>query len=261
MDQQLILKSLAGLPLGSVRYFDSIGSTNVEASLWLDQGAPDLALVIADEQTHGRGRAGRQWFTPPGSALAFSLVLRFAQVSQPGRLVARLTGLGSLAVSDALYLDYHLPVQIKWPNDVLINRRKVAGVLSEAFWLGEELNAVVLGIGVNVTPSAVPSARDQSYPATSVEGEVGRLVDRLELLKAILGHLLKRKLNLDSAQFLQDWEDRLAFRGEWVQIMEGGRVIDGQALRLNEDGSLMLLTREGQVISVHAGDLHLRPLQ
>jgi BirA family biotin operon repressor/biotin-[acetyl-CoA-carboxylase] ligase len=260
MEHQVILKSLADLPLGPVRYFDSLGSTNEEAARWAEQGAPDLALVVADEQTQGRGRSGRQWFTPSGSALAFSLVLRFANWDQTGRLIARLTALGALAVSDALHLDYGLPAQIKWPNDVLIGRRKVAGVLTEAFWQGEQLNAVVLGIGVNVAAKAVPSARDLIYPATSVEGEAGHGINRLELLKAILGHLLKRKASLDSAQFLEDWENRLAFRGEWVRVLDQGKTIDGQVLRLNEDGSLRLLIHDGQEISVYTGDLHLRPL-
>jgi BirA family transcriptional regulator, biotin operon repressor / biotin---[acetyl-CoA-carboxylase] ligase len=261
MNQELILEALAGLPLGPVCYFDALGSTNDEAARWIDQGASDLALVVTDEQTHGRGRAGRQWFTPAGASLAFSLILRFQQVNQPGRLIARLTALGGLATSDALSLDYGLPAEIKWPNDVLINRRKVAGVLSEAYWQGDQLNAAVLGIGVNVTPRAIPPAGEQRYPATSVEGEARRLVDRLALLRAIIGHLLNRKASLDSAQFLHDWENRLAFRGEWVQILEGGKTTDGRVIGLNGDGSLRLVTRDGQEITVYTGDLRLRPVK
>jgi BirA family biotin operon repressor/biotin-[acetyl-CoA-carboxylase] ligase len=245
MDEQMIRIALAGLPLGPVRYFDSLGSTNDEAARWIEQGAPDLALVIADEQTQGRGRVGRQWFTPPGAALAFSLVLRFTKVDQPGWLVARLTALGALSASDALSLDYGLPAQIKWPNDVLINRRKAAGVLSEAYWQGDQFIAAVLGIGVNVTRRAVPPADEVIYQATSVEGEAGCPVDRLELLKSILSYL----------------ENRLAFRGDWVQMLEGGKTIEGRVVRLNEDGSLRLITRDGQEISIYAGDLRLRPLR
>jgi BirA family biotin operon repressor/biotin-[acetyl-CoA-carboxylase] ligase len=261
MDEQMIRIALAGLPLGPVRYFDSLGSTNDEAARWIEQGAPDLALVIADEQTQGRGRVGRQWFTPPGAALAFSLVLRFTKVDQPGWLVARLTALGALSASDALSLDYGLPAQIKWPNDVLINRRKAAGVLSEAYWQGDQFIAAVLGIGVNVTRRAVPPADEVIYQATSVEGEAGCPVDRLELLKSILSYLVERRAGLDSAQFLQDWENRLAFRGDWVQMLEGGKTIEGRVVRLNEDGSLRLITRDGQEISIYAGDLRLRPLR
>jgi len=108
MEHATLLHALDGLPLGGLRYFERIGSTNDEAAGWVGTGAPDLALVVADEQTSGRGRAGRTWFTPPGAALAFSLVLRSLPVtrgeaphSHP-EIVSRLTALGALARALAL---------------------------------------------------------------------------------------------------------------------------------------------------------------
>lgn len=261
MDEQTVLQALAGLPLGPVRYLDSVDSTNAEAVRWLESGAPDRALVAADGQTHARGRMGRTWYTPAGSALAFSLALRFAQTSQQGGLIGRLVATGALAVSDALSRDYNIPTEIKWPNDVLIQRRKVAGVLCEAQWQGKGLVSVVLGVGVNVNKRSIPPAQDLNYPATCVESELGGPVVRYELLRNILSYLLIRIDNLDSDQFLQDWENRLAFRGEWVQIIDGRHAVDGQALGVNEDGSLRLLTTAGEVISVYAGDVHLRPTE
>jgi BirA family transcriptional regulator, biotin operon repressor / biotin---[acetyl-CoA-carboxylase] ligase len=258
MELQSLSRVLVGLGIKSIRYFDLIGSTNAEALQWAEAGAPDLSLVVADKQTRGRGRAGRQWFTPARSALAFSLVLRFPAAIETMPLVARLAGLGALAVSDVL-LDHKVAVQIKWPNDVLIQRRKVAGVLVEACWQADRLTAAVLGIGVNVTPQAVPVAQELMYPATSLEAETGQKVERLQLLQAILSHLLKRKDSLYSDQFLEDWSERLAFRGEWVQIQDQGKNIEGQVNGINEDGSLKLLTRTGQVISIYTGDVRLRP--
>ena len=155
MNQSLLETRLADLPLGGIRYFERIGSTNDEAAAWLKQGCPDLALVVADAQSAGRGRAGRKWFTPPGAGLAFSLVLRAGdatrQLLAQGN-TARLNGLGALAVCQALQEQHSLPAQIKWPNDVIVNGRKLAGVLAEAHWLGSELSAVVLGIGINLAP-------------------------------------------------------------------------------------------------------------
>ena len=260
MDLDELKHALAGLPLGEMRYYDTLDSTNLEAARWAEGKAGDLSLVIADEQTAGRGRDGRQWFTPPGAALACSLILRFPQANDPRRLLSRLTALGGLAVCDALIQDYALPAELKWPNDVLIRRRKTAGLLSEAHWQGDQLTAVILGIGVNVHPPAVPprkscftrrpaSARKQAYS-----------LDRLKLLHFILLRLLNRKKKLESAQFLLDWENYLAFKGEWVQILEKNRTLEGRLLGLNPDGSLRLAPRSGQEISIYAGDLRLRPL-
>ena len=161
MDSFSLEKSLAGLRLGPLHYYHQIGSTNDEAARWAADGAPDLSLFVADEQTDGRGRLGRRWFTPAGSALALSLILRDqGQGSALPRHITRLTALGALAVCDALSDLYALQAEIKWPNDVLLSRRKIAGVLAEAHWQGEQLVAVILGIGVNVRQAALPLPRE-----------------------------------------------------------------------------------------------------
>src|SRR5512146_1632742 len=116
MNPNELKKALSKLPVGDVRYFDSIGSTNNEALAWAASGAEDLSLVIADEQTAGRGRLSRKWFTPPGTALAFSLILRPS--AQEKAHLTRIVGLAALAVVDALQ-QRGLVAQIKWPNDVL----------------------------------------------------------------------------------------------------------------------------------------------
>jgi len=258
MNAASLSSELSALGFQSIRYFDSIGSTNLEALEWAENRAPDNSLVIADEQTSGRGRAGRHWFTPADSALAFSLILRFSEPDELPAFVSRLAGLGALAVSDAL-LGYKLAVQIKWPNDVLIQRRKVAGILVEACWQADRLIATVLGIGVNVTPLAVPTAMDLMFPATCVEMEAGRGIGRLELLREILTHVLERRNLLNSEQFLKDWTERLAFRGEWVQIHEPGKITEGRLIGIGEDGSLRLVTQTGRFESFYAGDIRLRP--
>src|SRR6266516_4000607 len=112
MNQSELKKTLAKLPLGDVRYFDSIGSTNNEALAWATGGAKDLSLVIADEQTAGRGRLDRKWFTPKGTALAFSLILRPTAAEKP--YLTRIVGLAALAIVDALQTR-GLVAQIKWP--------------------------------------------------------------------------------------------------------------------------------------------------
>ena len=276
MDQTRLQKILADLPLGGIRFFKRVGSTNDEAAAWAAQGAPDLALVVADEQTTGRGRQGRSWVTVPGASLAFSLVIYPAE--QSPYIMPRLTALGALAVKDALQKYYGLPAQIKWPNDVLVNRRKLAGVLAEAQWIGNQLGALILGVGINVAAASVGTAlRSENglrFPATYVEGVLERPVDRLELLHYVLSELLRWKPRLASPEFLQVWEESLAFRGERVQVIIGQSVgkdglpvgveghpptvLEGMILGLAPDGSLKLRVQSGEVMTVRAGEVRLR---
>lgn len=264
MDEAALKKLLAGLPLGSIRYFDSTGSTNDDAARWAEAGAPHLSLVIADEQTAGRGRQGRSWYTPPGNALAFSLILK--GVEQEGTLhseaIPRLTALGTLAVCAALQQEYSLNPQIKWPNDVLLDGRKVAGVLAEASWQGERLAAVILGIGINIAIQSVPPQEALLFPATCVEAALGVPVERWALLRTVLAALVEWLPRLASMDFLQTWERQLAFRGEWVRVTFGqGSALEGQLLGLDTAGALRLRLPSGEQTAIQFGELSLRPIE
>lgn len=257
-------RALRGLPLGGLRYLESTGSTNLDAAQWVQAGAPDLALVVAGEQTAGRGRLGRRWLTPPGSALAFSLVLRLAESLTPRATapatVTRYTALGALAVCWALETQYDLQPAIKWPNDVLLAQRKLCGVLAEAHWQGERLAAVILGVGVNVTPASVPLDEQLAFPATCVQTHTARPVERPALLAGIMEHLLDWRPRLASPEFLQAWEERLAFRGQWVTLhSDQGSMRRVQVLGLQADGALRVRSKDGQVQALYSGELSLRP--
>ena len=147
-------EQLSRLPVPAYRYLESVTSTNDLALAWAEDGAPDGALVIADTQTAGRGRMTRRWLTPPHSALALSLVLR--PNPQEAARLALFSPLGGLALSTALEEQFNLQPQIKWPNDVLLDGKKTAGILAESVWQDGSVQAVVLGIGVNVSPLSVP---------------------------------------------------------------------------------------------------------
>jgi BirA family transcriptional regulator, biotin operon repressor / biotin---[acetyl-CoA-carboxylase] ligase len=257
MNEGRLQKAFSDLPLGGLRYFDSIGSTNDDALTWVSQGASDLSLVVSDEQTAGRGRSDRKWYTPPGSALAFSLILRpsAAELKHP----ARITGLGALALTDSLRPLGLIP-QIKWPNDVLLNGRKVAGILVESDWLGNILNASVLGMGVNVLKASTPPPEGAAFPPTCIEVELGHPLDRIELLKDILSALLnwRNKLGLD--EFLQAWEDSLAFHGQQVQVTRDRQLpLTGELIGLEPNGNLQIRTLDGDMHEIAFGEIHLRP--
>jgi BirA family biotin operon repressor/biotin-[acetyl-CoA-carboxylase] ligase len=243
---------------GGLRFFTSIGSTNDEALAWASCGAPDFSLVVADEQTSGRGRMGRSWFTPPGAALAFSLVLRPQGVEC--QKVGLFSGLGALALVDALKA-HGIVAQVKWPNDVLIGRRKVAGILVETVWLGTEVDSVVLGMGVNVSPDSVPPPEMLNYPATCLQTEAANPIPRALLLKTLLEAIQRRRATLASETFLRHWESALAFRGETVRVwVSDADTLTGQLLGLEADGGLRLGLSDGSQRVIRSGEVRLRPV-
>jgi BirA family biotin operon repressor/biotin-[acetyl-CoA-carboxylase] ligase len=255
MDERILRKALSSLPLGGLQAFDQIGSTNDFAMAWASEGAPDLALVYAEAQTSGRGRGDRRWYSPPEAGLAFSLVLH--PTPKEVKSMALFSGLGAMAVCDALTMQGLLP-QIKWPNDVLLNRHKVSGVLVEAVWMGENVERIVLGIGLNVRSEAVPPPEGLNFPATSVDNETGNEVDRLVLLKNILQALISWRYLLGQDIFIPSWENRLAFRGELVEIRAEEippkmGIVEG----LERDGSLRLRSPDGHIFTIQYGEVHL----
>jgi BirA family biotin operon repressor/biotin-[acetyl-CoA-carboxylase] ligase len=257
MNERALHRTLSDLPLGGVRYFNQIGSTNDVALAWAAEGVPDLALVIADEQTAGRGHLGHKWVTPVGTSLAFSLVLH--PVAEEGEFVVLYSALGALAVVSALEEKYSLKPEIKWPNDVLVQGCKLCGILAEAVWLGDRAESVILGIGLNVCAGAVPEAESLDFPAICLETATGLSVDRLALLHEVLTALIAWRPRLGLDEFMQAWEARLAYRSEQVQVWaEGQPVRTGQVEGLDRDGSLRLRSPQGEFFSVHFGEVHLR---
>lgn len=257
MNNQSLQMYLSGLPVPDLRFFDSIGSTNDEALAWAAKGADDSCLVVADQQTQGRGRFRRQWVTRPGAALAFSLILR--PTSAELDRVGFFSPLGAIAICQALETELALRPLIKWPNDVLLLRKKVAGILVEASWMGDRPQAVVIGIGINIAAKAVPPASELLFPATSVEEATGKAVNREALLRSILQALFTWREQMQAEAFRQAWETRLAFRGEWVQLENSGHApITGQVIGIDPGGNLLLRNQAGETTAVAAGDLHLR---
>lgn len=260
MNAQSLENLLAGLPITHLRYFDTIGSTNDEALGWVAEGAEDGCLVVADQQTQGRGRFQRRWVTRPGCALAFSLILH--PTKEEMNHIGFFSPLGALAISQALEDALGLAPQIKWPNDVLLDRQKAAGILVEAAWLGDVLQGVVIGIGVNIAPEAVPPADELLFPATSVEEAAKRTVDRETLLRSILQALFAWRSQISSEGFHRAWEQRLAFQNEWVRIEEaGGEPITGQVVGIDTQGSLIIKNATGKTVAVAVGDVHLRLME
>jgi len=258
-EETALRAQLDGLPLAAIRFSAETGSTNDDAQGWLDSGAPDSALVVADRQTTGRGRFNRQWITQEGTGLAFSLVLH--PTPEEMDHLTLFSPLAGLAVSDGLASCCGLSPEIKWPNDVLLQRRKVCGVLVETSWLADRLAGVVIGIGVNVAPSSVPPAETLLFPAISVEEVTGHPINRWELLAAILKAAFSWRKKIAAAEFFHSWENRLAFKGEFVQVETPGKMLEGTLTGIDPQGGLVLQTIAGEQVVITAGDVHLRPAE
>ena len=199
----------------SILHFPTIGSTNDVALALAADGDREGAIVVADEQTAGRGRRGRVWFSPPGSGLYVSVVLAPGRArSDPARATSLLTLTAGMALAEAIEAATALRVDIKWPNDLVVGRRKLGGILAEAApaarasgggaprtvdAVGEAGYHVVIGYGINVRGAAFPAElRDR---ATSVETELGRPIDREALCAETLASLSRRYADLLAGRF------------------------------------------------------------
>jgi BirA family transcriptional regulator, biotin operon repressor / biotin---[acetyl-CoA-carboxylase] ligase len=159
-------------------------------------------------------------------------------------------------------LDYKvLDAQVKWPNDVLINRRKVAGILAESSWLGSQVQSTILGIGINISSDSVPPPREVIFPATCMESGLDRPINRLDFLAKILHRIIYWRKRLLTADFMNTWNDLLAFQGEWISVDQGNWSFVGKPIKVDENGILHLLTQNGSEVSIAFGDVHLRLLE
>ena len=259
MDISTWKKRLEELPLGNLYLYQEIGSTNLEAEALVLKDAPHLSLVLADSQITGKGRQGRTWVTRAGKALAFSLILFPKSGQLEPESLGRLSGLAALAVAETLQDKFGLPAQIKWPNDVLVSRKKVAGVLVDVHWQGDRVQHVVLGIGINVNQGSVPEEIPLNFPATSLEEAAGNKFSRLDLLVNILESLLRWYSKIQDPALIQSWNACLAFKNEQVMLTNETSVIDqGIITGIAEDGSLILLSANGEERLYHSGEIQLR---
>ena len=242
-------------PAWEIRTFASLDSTN---RYLLDEargGAPDGVVAVADHQSAGRGRLGRVWEAAPGSSLLVSVLLRPAL--SPERLGLCSTAAG-LALADAVREVAGVEAGLKWPNDLVVRDRKLAGLLAEAELAGGTVRAVVVGAGCNLDRTAVPP--DLAEGATSVEAEAGHPVDRDAVLGAFLDSLDRRLADPDALPGAA--RARSATLGRRVRIdLGGGRVVEGLAADITDTGALVVRDDDGEELVVSVGDVvHLRPV-
>ena len=240
-----------------VRVFQATTSTNDVIEKLARDGVKEGVVVFAESQTRGRGRLGREWMSPPRRGLWFSVLLRPDLRPQE---TTRLTVASATALRRAIASQTGLELEIKWPNDLLVRGKKVAGILTELNAELDHVRYVILGIGVDVNLSAGDFPAELRKVATSLRAELGKPVSRPELAVAILRELDRDYARLGSGQFAavaDEWEEHGTTIGQEVTIRTGNRQIRGRAESLDEDGALLLRTDHGHLERIIGGDVTL----
>lgn len=240
-----------------VFHFQRVGSTNQVALELARKGSAEGTLVVAEEQTAGRGRWRRPWLAPPGKALLFSLVLRPSLV--PYR-VPEVTLVAGASVARAIHEHTGLRVGIKWPNDLLYEGKKLCGILVEMEAAAEQVSYLVLGIGINVNQERDDFPPELQDTATSLRMILGEKVLRLPLLQRLLEILEDDYQEYCRDGFAPSRERWLRYQvtlGRRVQIRRGEEEFSGEAAGLAEDGSLLLRLPGGDLISCNSGEVVL----
>jgi BirA family biotin operon repressor/biotin-[acetyl-CoA-carboxylase] ligase len=239
----------------AVRCLEETDSTNVQAGRLGDEGHREGLVVIADRQSSGKGRMGRQWESPGGVNLYASILLR---PPIPPFEAPRLTFLSAVAVCRAIVLCTGLQPTVKWPNDVLVKGAKVAGLLNEMSAETERIHYVVLGIGVNLNMQPAQFPGNLRYPATSLQLASGKPVSRLDFTRALLREtdaLYQTYLQQGSAPILDAWSGFCDLVGQPVHVDCIERQITGTMVGLAEDGALLVRDGTGKMEHVYAGDV------
>ena len=242
-----------------IRVFQETTSTNDVVEKFARDGVKEGVVVFAEAQTRGRGRLGRVWVSPTRKGLWFSVLLR--PPMRPPE-ATQITVAAGNALARAVKAQTRLPVEIKWPNDLLIRGRKAAGILTELHAELDQVKSLILGIGVNVNQTARDFPAELRPQATSLRLEAGQLLDRAGLATAILQALdrdYRRVLDGEFDALVSEWEARCSTLGRRVAIQIGGRRVEGRAESLDSDGALLLRTQHGHLERIIGGDVTMTP--
>ena len=237
---------------GSLLFYKRIDSTNKVAKELAIEGADEGTVVFAEEQTEGRGRSGRSWFSSPESVL-LSIILKPDTSPSKAHMVTLMTG---VAVAKAI-IQYGIDARIKWPNDIVVGGKKVCGILSEMGATMDALDYIILGIGVNVNDDINSYPIELKETATSLKAELGRDLPRIEFVQSLLWEL-EYQYNLfnrhDFTTISDEWKKLSDTLGSWVKITTQSGVLEGEAIGINRDGALVLKLQDGTLRTIFTGD-------
>ncbi len=234
---------------------DTTESTNLRVRQLAEEGAPEGTVVLADCQTGGKGRLGRSWVSPGGVNFYASVLLRPA-ISP--RESSQITFITSLAAVKALRESYNVEAEVKWPNDVLLNGRKLGGVLNELCTSLRQINYLVLGLGVNLNMTRDQLPERELFPATSVMLEKGEEVSRTRFARNYfrwLDRFYLQYLEEGFSGIREEWESYCGMVGCRVELDTGDKMLEGLVVGIDEEGALILRGQNGRDEKVHSADI------
>ena len=237
---------------GKFHYFEKVDSTNRIAKELADDGAKEGTVVICETQSGGRGRLSRTWISPRGG-LWFSFILRPQISPKRAPMVTLLTG---VAVAKAIR-GFGLDAKIKWPNDVLINERKVSGILTEMDTNSDVVNYIVVGVGINANVDRTVFLEELKDRATSLKEELKTEISRIELMQSFLQELEHYYTSFKNKNYecvISEWKRLSGTLGGHVRIETPAEEIEGEAIDINSDGALILEQSDGSKKTIFAGD-------
>jgi len=234
-----------------IHHFWELSSTMDVAKKLARKGAEAGTVVIAECQTQGKGRVSRKWLSPEGG-IYFTVILMpmISPIYAP-----RINLMASIAVATTIRKLFGLKAELKWPNDVLIEGKKVCGILAEMDAEVDAINFVNLGIGINVNSSVSQFGKT----ATSLKDELGSEISRKEFLSSVLAEIEERETLLTKGDLLEEWKRLSATLNKQVRIEAPGETIEGQAVDIDTTGALIIRSKDGTLKTIVAGDcIHLR---
>jgi BirA family biotin operon repressor/biotin-[acetyl-CoA-carboxylase] ligase len=239
-----------------IKYFKETESTNIiarEIAATVDEGT----VVIAESQTAGRGRLGRKWISPEGGIwLSIILKPKIQPIHAP-----RITLLAGVSVARTIRC-FGPPAKIKWPNDILINGKKVCGILTEIMAEADLIDYLIVGVGIDANVDTESFPEDIRDSSTSLKKEIGDRINRVDFVRKLLEEFDGLYLEFQKEGFksiLEDWRNKSATIGEWVKITTQTRTIYGEAIGVDNEGALILETSDGNLEKIVAGSCeHLR---
>jgi BirA family biotin operon repressor/biotin-[acetyl-CoA-carboxylase] ligase len=238
-------------------YFQETDSTNLRAKSLADRGAPEGTVVIAESQTEGRGRRGRTWFSPAGEGIYVSVILRPALSPNEA---SRLTLLAAVAAAETLLDLTSLSVRIKWPNDIMVRGKKLAGILTQVSTEMDAVDYIVVGLGLNVNTPLKSFPADLRNSATSIQAEMNEPFPRIRLLRLYLERFEDRYEMFRQSGFqpiLERWKELSDVIGKRIRVDLLNHYCMGEVLDIDQDGILILREQDGTLQRILSGDVTL----
>lgn len=240
-------------------YYQKTDSTNTRARELASKGYPEGTVVVADTQTDGRGRRGRSWYSPEKQGIYVSVILRPVL---PLKEISRISLLTAVATAETFQEELNLPARIKWPNDLLVDNKKIAGILAEVVSDMDGIEYIVVGIGMNIKNQLQDFPDDLRTPATSAFAESAHIVSRVKVLQGLLTRLEKHYFNLLNGNYANTLKQGRKFSlaiGQELRLDTVNGVLVGRAVDIDDNGFLLLRDKAGEIHTILSGEISILP--